>query len=696
MKKIFVLFLLIVTFCKINYSQQWTFFNKTNFNCTSIAFEKNLVWIGSPEGVIVLDSNANFVVKYSISDGLINNNIKCIAIDKNGNKWFGSDSGVSVFNDKNWTTYNTYSGLVSNKVNVITADSDGHIWIGTDLGVSMFDGDNWTLYSTENGLENNNINSIAIDAEGKKWFGTNGGVSMFDGINWTTYTTQNGLASNHTNYVAIDKQGNKWFSTSGICQTDCGEGGATCPTNCSYITKYDGTNWTHHRLSPSGIIYSIEIDNNDSIWYACSSSGKVNKLDGTEYYRSYKSDNGLIGFNIFSFAIDVHGNKWFGTECGVSKFDGKNWNNFFSGIAIDKINSIALDKDGNKWFGTEYGVLKYDGSNWTSYIPTNEVYAVDFDSAENLWCGTGYNGVYMFDGITWINYREENGLIDNYVNSIAIDPKGNKWCTTMFGVSKFDGINWTNYTKNQIDSTLFISGIVDIKIGLAGAIYLGTTDGLYRHDGIDGHKWIQYGVYYQLISDITTDIQKNIWIISDCGISKISDLSNCIKPAEAGFQPIRSLEIDAKGNIWTGDVSGNVYKYNSSYWKNFVIPRTSKDYLEIKDLKSDMFGNIWIGTESGLWMLYDNTPDNIINTSHNNVSQKIISPNPVSEDLRVITPKGYENAIVDIYDINGLKIFSVLLKETENKISLSNLSSGVYIIKIATRNGMFTQKFIKL
>ena len=31
-----------------------------------------------------------------------------------GNKWFGTDGGVSKFDGANWTTYTTSNGLVNN------------------------------------------------------------------------------------------------------------------------------------------------------------------------------------------------------------------------------------------------------------------------------------------------------------------------------------------------------------------------------------------------------------------------------------------------------------------------------------------------------------------------------------------------------------------------------------------------------
>jgi ligand-binding sensor domain-containing protein len=691
MKNLFISLLLTIVFCQNIFSQQWTVFNSTNYNCTSIAFENDTVWVGSTEGVIVLDSNANFIVKYTISDGLIDNTIKCVAIDKNGNKWFGSNSGVSVFNGLNWITYNSLNGLVSNAVNTIAADSIGNVWVGTNSGISMFDGNIWTTLTTQDGLVNNHVNSIAIDSDGNKWFGTSGGVSMFDDTKWTTYTPENGLASYNTIYIAIDKQGNKWFSTKATCETGCGEGGGICSVPCSYITKFDGVSWTHNNFTGSEEdISPIVVENQDSIWYI--EYGCVNNLNhsGVTFCKPYR--RGFIGFQIFSFAIDKQGNKWFGTECGISKFNGKNWFNFSNGISFNNINSIALDWEGNKWLGTVNGILKYNGKEWSSYIPAIEVNTIDFDPIGNLWCGTGYNGVYMYDGNVWTNYTKEDGLLNNDVNRLSIDSKGNKWFLSSLGLSKFDGINWTNYTKEQISSDIY--ALNDLEIANEDTVYLATDNGLYWYDGIDGHTWVKNFPFYTATHDLTTDAQNNLWLVDVWGISKFSSTFNYI--TNDGLDLLYpKINIDINGNVWAKGKNGKVLKYDGSYWNTFVIPNENTSYLYINYIKSDLMGNIWIGTAKGLWMLYDNTV-NINFASKNNVAPIILYSNPVIENLTLITPDGYVNAIVDIYDMSGQKIFSTVAKGIVNKINLSNSSSGVYVVKLTNRSGVLTQKFIKL
>jgi hypothetical protein len=70
-----------------------------------------------------------------------------------------------------------------------------------------------------------------------------------------------------------------------------------------------------------------------------------------------------------------------------------------------------------------------------------------------------------------------------------------------------------------------------------------------------------------------------------------------------------------------------------------------------------------------------------------------VYPNPANEALTV-SFKSNDGADVSITDIIGTKVFSTTASAGENeiKVNTSNLSSGIYILNIATENGMIARK----
>jgi ligand-binding sensor domain-containing protein len=302
--------------------------------------------------LIVVNGNAQGTWTVYTAPPLVSSNVRAIAIDGSGNKWFGTNGGVSRFDGAIWNNYTT-PNLVSNNVRAITVDGT-NIWFATNGGVSKFDGAAWTVYtnaSTAGGLVDNDVYSIAIDGLGNKWFATNGGVSKFDG-GWTIYTnasTAGGLPSNNVYAVAIDGLGNKWFGTN------------------AGVSKFDGAIWTIY-TTLDGLAHNnvnaVAVDGAGDKWFG--TNGGVSSFDGTTWtnYTNANTSGGLVSNNVSAIAFDAAGNMWFGTNGGVSKFDGAAWTVYTNastggGLVGDNVKAVAIDAVGHKWFGTSSGVSEF-------------------------------------------------------------------------------------------------------------------------------------------------------------------------------------------------------------------------------------------------------------------------------------------------------------------------------------------------
>ena len=119
-----------------------------------------------------------------------------IVLDLDGNRWIrrGNSDGILVINSKNQRQF-IFSGvgsgnLPSNNVKSIAIDRDGQMWVGTDRGVVVFDnpsavfsGKNFDAYTPvferRRLLGNETITSIAIDGGNRKWMGTRNGIFLF-------------------------------------------------------------------------------------------------------------------------------------------------------------------------------------------------------------------------------------------------------------------------------------------------------------------------------------------------------------------------------------------------------------------------------------------------------------------------------------------------------------------------------------
>jgi hypothetical protein len=156
------------------------------------------------------------------------------------------------------------------------------------------------------------------------------------------------------------------------------------------------------------------------------------------------------------------------------------------GLAMDAISlghkNGLFDSKGNLWFGTNGGgVSRYDGQSFTNYttaqgLVNNIVQCILEDKRGDLWFGTR-EGVSRFDGRSFTNYTTSQGLPNNTVWAIAEDKTGNVWIGTYGGgLSRYDGKSFTNYTTAQGLASNIILSITEDK---TGNFWLGTSGGGY-------------------------------------------------------------------------------------------------------------------------------------------------------------------------------------------------------------------------
>ena len=102
--------------------------------------------------------------------------------------------------------------------------------------------------------------------------------------------------------------------------------------------------------------------------------------------------------------------------------------------------------------------------------------------------GSELNEVTKYDGKSFTNFTEKDGLVNNDVWSIVIDSKGIIWIGTLQGVSRFDGKDFTPFdlpdaepdpTRGVTSAKMVHSIMEDSK----GKMWFGTNGGAYIYDG---------------------------------------------------------------------------------------------------------------------------------------------------------------------------------------------------------------------
>ncbi|MBN1485583.1 MAG: hypothetical protein JXA37_12775 [Chloroflexia bacterium] len=75
----------------------------------------------------------------------------------------------------------------------------------------------------------------------------------------------------------------------------------------------------------------------------------------------FESEDELAGYLVLSIAVAPDGALWFGTDGGVSRFDGTSWTTYTTadGLANHVVWPIAVTSAGAVCFGTNAGLSCY-------------------------------------------------------------------------------------------------------------------------------------------------------------------------------------------------------------------------------------------------------------------------------------------------------------------------------------------------
>jgi len=178
---------------------------------------KNVLWIGTRDGLNYIDLNSLKSDRLSNANGLAGNDISSLLVTADNSIVVGSKGkGFTIIKD---TIYTKFALDGNETPRCFVQDNNGTIWIGTEshglLGYK--DGQIIKRYSIKEGLLSNLVNQVICDLDGNIYVGTNKGMNKID-VNSQkiyVYTKRNGFLGIETksNATFRNPEGHIWFGT---------------------------------------------------------------------------------------------------------------------------------------------------------------------------------------------------------------------------------------------------------------------------------------------------------------------------------------------------------------------------------------------------------------------------------------------------------------------------------------------------
>lgn len=240
------------------------------------------------------------------------------------------------------------------------------------------------------------------------------------------------------------------------------------------------------------------------------------------------------------------------------------------------------------------------------------------DSSGNMWFTTLKEGVFKYDGQTFTNLSEKDGLCSNIVNAVVEDKDGIMWFGTAKGLCSYDGTKFTNIPLPQ-EATQSVSPetglpsrktetILSLIQSKNGDFWIGTdASGAYKYNGTKFTSYLKFegkiqpkdSVYNNCITSIIEDKNGHIWICSFThgGLNEFDGKSMIHHPLKDGYGDgmISTSYMDNEGNLWFGTRNGGIYKYDYHKFENIADKKTGEQIAMASVLK-DKNENIWIAS----------------------------------------------------------------------------------------------------
>lgn len=304
--------------------------------------------------------------------------------------------------------------------------------------------------------------------------------------------------------------------------------------------------------------------------------------------------DGLPDVVVFSMAQDPQGYLWFGTQSGVSRYDGYELRNFVAieddptTLSSTAISSMTLDMQGNLWVGTWGGGLnRIDTANLTVeqvFVEVSEdglqnlyVQSIFEDKRGDIWIGTSGGGLYRYllseERMEHFTHSVEGGLSNNRIWTVEEDDIGNIWVGTSNGLNRINLATkeTTRYYQNvETPNSLPNNQIRTLKKLDSGQMLVGTRSGI---------------VFYDPITEQFYPVFLN---------------AEVYPPTERYSGIVNSFTEDTvKGQMWVGTESGLfLLDTNTRQFVNVRSRDTSNAFanVRVRDVFLDEYGTLWLAT----------------------------------------------------------------------------------------------------
>ncbi len=393
-------------------------FDSTNTNITNnlasgFFFDRDSNLVFTTRNELVTIQDGEFIIRNIIEQDDRWNNYKFHGLKHDGESFWSYDYPFVIeINGGDVRRYKLCnSELPTNKVSDIEIDKDGNVWIASDSGLVMYNGTDFKRFDKiDSPLASDKIYDIAIDSTNSVWIAGANAVYKLKDNNWVVHHSSifpKIIQDSTTRCVSIDSRNHVWVYTS---NSEFIGYKNYYYDDIKNITVYDGIGFQtfDEEFEPMGFVRSLCHDPYGNTWCALVDSVRIEqnnwqiiyykftgfaKYDGNSWNKIDQVELPDTSLAKMKFISDRTGDLWGYSEDKVALYDGVSIKLIDSTtFEHNPINNLHFDNNNQLWISSDYGLVKYVSdkeyetfNSCNTDLPSNIVTASRVDSEGNIW-----------------------------------------------------------------------------------------------------------------------------------------------------------------------------------------------------------------------------------------------------------------------------------------------------------------------
>jgi signal transduction histidine kinase/ligand-binding sensor domain-containing protein/DNA-binding response OmpR family regulator len=298
------------------------------------------------------------------------------------------------------------------------------------------------------------------------------------------------------------------------------------------------------------------------------------------------------------------------------------------GLAQESVLAVVQDRDGFMWFGSQTGLSRFDGYRVINYrndvsdpasLVNNWVRVLHVDRDGQIWIGTD-GGLDRFDTETgrFIHYQPgeavKRGNGNRHIHALLEDGKDGLWVATADGLQHFDKSSGRFATWHKVAGqadSLAADDISSLAMDGGGRLWIGTSAGLDSlapgAKGFSHHALAGVEAKANNVQALLVDATNTLWIGSLAGLETWK-----LAAGDAGRRRLGAGEAittgaitvlfqDADTTIWAGTHDDGLFRWMPQlrrFANHRNQPSDSHSLADnyVSSIYRDRVGTFWVGT----------------------------------------------------------------------------------------------------